>query len=125
MCPASWFGACALSVDIVMDMYGYVVDIRCDGRDLTALRDISCEVDVLKPLHGSALFQRGQTQVSTMPGNLNTGRVFSVHLVNKSPSTNMFSVGCDLYLFLQKPIVNMNVHECDHNSTTGTLWRHV
>uniref|UniRef100_A0A8C5BV67 Polynucleotide phosphorylase 1 n=1 Tax=Gadus morhua TaxID=8049 RepID=A0A8C5BV67_GADMO len=36
---------------------------RCDGRDLTALRNISCEVDVLKPLHGSALFQRGQTQV--------------------------------------------------------------
>lgn len=36
---------------------------RCDGRQLTALRDISCEVDLFKPLHGSALFQRGQTQV--------------------------------------------------------------
>lgn len=36
---------------------------RCDGRDLTSLRSISCEVDVFKPLHGSALFQRGQTQV--------------------------------------------------------------
>uniref|UniRef100_A0AAR2KSB7 Polyribonucleotide nucleotidyltransferase 1, mitochondrial n=1 Tax=Pygocentrus nattereri TaxID=42514 RepID=A0AAR2KSB7_PYGNA len=36
---------------------------RCDGRDLTSLRDISCEVDLFKPLHGSALFQRGQTQV--------------------------------------------------------------
>ncbi|XP_026883988.2 polyribonucleotide nucleotidyltransferase 1, mitochondrial isoform X1 [Electrophorus electricus] len=36
---------------------------RCDGRDLTSLRDISCAVDVFKPLHGSALFQRGQTQV--------------------------------------------------------------
>ncbi|CAM4724801.1 hypothetical protein PO909_019991 [Leuciscus waleckii] len=36
---------------------------RCDGRDLTSLRNISCEVDVFKPLHGSALFQRGQTQV--------------------------------------------------------------
>lgn len=36
---------------------------RCDGRELTALRDISCEVDLFKPLHGSALFQRGQTQV--------------------------------------------------------------
>uniref|UniRef100_A0AAR2M5R5 Polyribonucleotide nucleotidyltransferase 1, mitochondrial n=1 Tax=Pygocentrus nattereri TaxID=42514 RepID=A0AAR2M5R5_PYGNA len=35
---------------------------RCDGRDLTSLRDISCEVDLFKPLHGSALFQRGQTQ---------------------------------------------------------------
>uniref|UniRef100_A0A8C3AYX6 Polyribonucleotide nucleotidyltransferase 1, mitochondrial n=1 Tax=Cyclopterus lumpus TaxID=8103 RepID=A0A8C3AYX6_CYCLU len=36
---------------------------RCDGRELTALRNISCAVDLFKPLHGSALFQRGQTQV--------------------------------------------------------------
>lgn len=36
---------------------------RCDGRELTALRNISCDVDLFKPLHGSALFQRGQTQV--------------------------------------------------------------
>ncbi|XP_006881084.1 PREDICTED: polyribonucleotide nucleotidyltransferase 1, mitochondrial [Elephantulus edwardii] len=36
---------------------------RCDGRDLTSLRDISCEVDMFKTLHGSSLFQRGQTQV--------------------------------------------------------------
>ncbi|KAF5918017.1 hypothetical protein HPG69_019823 [Diceros bicornis minor] len=36
---------------------------RCDGRDLTSLRDINCEVDMFKILHGSALFQRGQTQV--------------------------------------------------------------
>ena len=27
------------------------------------MRDISCEVDLYRPLHGSALFQRGQTQV--------------------------------------------------------------
>ncbi|KAG8292454.1 Polyribonucleotide nucleotidyltransferase 1, mitochondrial [Homalodisca vitripennis] len=36
---------------------------RCDGRALDQLRAISCEVDLYKPLHGSALFQRGQTQV--------------------------------------------------------------
>nr|XP_036876336.1 polyribonucleotide nucleotidyltransferase 1, mitochondrial isoform X1 [Manis javanica] len=36
---------------------------RCDGRDLTSLRNIHCEVDMYKILHGSALFQRGQTQV--------------------------------------------------------------
>lgn len=36
---------------------------RCDGRNLTALRNISCDVDLFQPLHGSALFQRGQTQV--------------------------------------------------------------
>ncbi|XP_076441837.1 polyribonucleotide nucleotidyltransferase 1, mitochondrial-like [Babylonia areolata] len=38
-------------------------DRRCDGRGLEQLRDISCKVDLFKPLHGSALFQRGQTQV--------------------------------------------------------------
>lgn len=38
-------------------------DKRCDGRELNQLRDISCQVDLFKPLHGSALFQRGQTQV--------------------------------------------------------------
>ncbi|XP_023225485.1 polyribonucleotide nucleotidyltransferase 1, mitochondrial-like [Centruroides sculpturatus] len=35
----------------------------CDGRELTDIRDISCSVDLFRPLHGSALFQRGQTQV--------------------------------------------------------------
>ncbi|XP_014210286.1 polyribonucleotide nucleotidyltransferase 1, mitochondrial [Copidosoma floridanum] len=38
-------------------------NIRCDGRKLTDVRDIKCQVDLFKPLHGSALFQRGQTQV--------------------------------------------------------------
>lgn len=37
--------------------------VRCDGRSLTALRPISCAVDLYRPLHGSAVFQRGQTQV--------------------------------------------------------------
>ncbi|KAL1512657.1 hypothetical protein ABEB36_002215 [Hypothenemus hampei] len=38
-------------------------DIRCDGRHLEELRNISCQVDLYKPLHGSAVFTRGQTQV--------------------------------------------------------------
>lgn len=38
-------------------------NMRCDGRGLEDLRNISCEVNLYKPLHGSALFQRGQTQV--------------------------------------------------------------
>ncbi|KAK5648579.1 hypothetical protein RI129_003471 [Pyrocoelia pectoralis] len=36
---------------------------RCDGREFDELRNIFCEVDLYKPLHGSAVFQRGQTQV--------------------------------------------------------------
>ncbi|KAI5705862.1 hypothetical protein M8J75_002474 [Diaphorina citri] len=41
----------------------FETDKRCDGRMLDDLRPISCEVDLHRPLHGSALFQRGQTQV--------------------------------------------------------------
>ena len=35
---------------------------RPDGRDYTSLRPIHCEVDLLPRVHGSALFQRGETQ---------------------------------------------------------------
>ena len=35
---------------------------RPDGRDYTTLRAIACEVDLLPRVHGSALFQRGETQ---------------------------------------------------------------
>lgn len=38
-------------------------ELRCDGRTLDEMRKISCQIDLHKPLHGSALFQRGQTQV--------------------------------------------------------------
>lgn len=37
--------------------------LRSDGRTVDQLRPIFCEVDLFKPVHGSALFQRGQTQV--------------------------------------------------------------
>jgi polyribonucleotide nucleotidyltransferase len=35
---------------------------RPDGRDYRTLRDIDCAVDVLPRVHGSAVFQRGETQ---------------------------------------------------------------
>jgi polyribonucleotide nucleotidyltransferase len=35
---------------------------RIDGRDTTTIRPISCEVGLLPRVHGSALFQRGETQ---------------------------------------------------------------
>src|SRR5690606_27104554 len=35
---------------------------RPDGRDYRTLRNIECEVGVLPRVHGSALFQRGETQ---------------------------------------------------------------
>src|SRR5947209_2657915 len=36
---------------------------RPDGRDLRTIRPISCEVGLLPPAHGAAIFTRGQTQV--------------------------------------------------------------
>jgi polyribonucleotide nucleotidyltransferase len=45
---------------------------RVDGRDLTTVRPINCEVGLLPRTHGSALFTRGQTQalVSTTLGTV-------------------------------------------------------
>jgi len=40
--------------------------IRPDGRGLTEIRPIMCDVGVLPRVHGSGLFQRGQTQVLTV-----------------------------------------------------------
>ena len=36
---------------------------RCDGRKLDQLRPIECKSNLYEALHGSGLFQRGQTQV--------------------------------------------------------------
>uniref|UniRef100_A0A1I7XUT1 Polyribonucleotide nucleotidyltransferase n=1 Tax=Heterorhabditis bacteriophora TaxID=37862 RepID=A0A1I7XUT1_HETBA len=48
-----------------MDAFSFIVKqvLRCDGRSLKDFRPITINVDVYKKLHGSALFQRGQTQV--------------------------------------------------------------
>jgi polyribonucleotide nucleotidyltransferase len=37
--------------------------VRIDGRGLTDIRDLSAEVGVLPRVHGSALFERGETQI--------------------------------------------------------------
>jgi polyribonucleotide nucleotidyltransferase len=36
--------------------------LRVDGRDMDEIRDITCEIDILPIVHGSALFTRGETQ---------------------------------------------------------------
>jgi len=46
---------------------------RPDGRDSKTLRNISCAVDLLPRVHGSALFQRGETQ-ALVTVTLGTGR---------------------------------------------------
>ena len=46
---------------------------RADGRDGKTLRAIECEVDLLPRVHGSAMFQRGETQ-ALVTVTLGTGR---------------------------------------------------
>lgn len=41
----------------------FVEHKRVDGRKLDEIRPLSCEIDLLPRVHGSALFTRGQTQV--------------------------------------------------------------
>uniref|UniRef100_A0A1A9WQU4 Exoribonuclease phosphorolytic domain-containing protein n=1 Tax=Glossina brevipalpis TaxID=37001 RepID=A0A1A9WQU4_9MUSC len=41
----------------------FEINKRCDGREFRNLRKIQRQVDLYKPLHGSSLFQRSQTQV--------------------------------------------------------------
>src|SRR4029079_15566043 len=37
--------------------------VRIDGRGLTDIRTLSAEVEVIPRVHGSALFERGETQI--------------------------------------------------------------
>lgn len=45
-------------------MRGIIINehIRVDGRRMDQIRPITCEVDILPKVHGSALFTRGETQ---------------------------------------------------------------
>ncbi len=47
----------------VLREYLYKEHKRVDGRGINEIRPLSCEVGLLPRVHGSALFQRGQTQV--------------------------------------------------------------
>ena len=47
--------------------------IRLDGRGLTDIRPISCEVGIVPRTHGTGLFTRGQTQVLTIATLASTG----------------------------------------------------
>ncbi|MFH1920561.1 MAG: polyribonucleotide nucleotidyltransferase [Planctomycetota bacterium] len=49
-----------LEARIVRDLI--LAGTRADGRDCNELREIVCKVDLLPRVHGSALFQRGETQ---------------------------------------------------------------
>jgi polyribonucleotide nucleotidyltransferase len=60
-----------LEEKIVRDLI--IAGTRPDGRDRTSLRPIHCETDLLPRVHGSAMFQRGETQ-ALVTITLGTGR---------------------------------------------------
>src|SRR5688572_24525830 len=81
LCPAD--DESAPSAQLVGDLFkkieseivrGRILDEgrRIDGRDLTTVRPISCEVGLLPRTHGSALFTRGETQALVV-ATLGTG----------------------------------------------------
>ena len=61
ICP-NLFGHCwhDLQECVIRDLI--LAGVRSDGRDSKSLRDIECHVDILPRTHGSAVFQRGETQ---------------------------------------------------------------
>jgi polyribonucleotide nucleotidyltransferase len=61
----------ALETRVVRDQI--LTGTRPDGRGYRDLRPISCKVDLLPRVHGSAMFQRGETQ-SLVTVTLGTGR---------------------------------------------------
>jgi polyribonucleotide nucleotidyltransferase len=61
----------ALEQRVVRDLI--LSGTRADGRDYKKLRLITCQVDLLPRVHGSALFQRGETQALATV-TLGTGR---------------------------------------------------
>jgi polyribonucleotide nucleotidyltransferase len=66
--PKAWH---SLEERVVRDLI--LSGTRSDGRDNKTLRQITCEVDLLPCVHGSALFQRGETQ-ALITVALGTGR---------------------------------------------------
>lgn len=61
----------ALETCVVRDQI--LTGVRPDGRDCKTLRPISCKIDLLPRVHGSAMFQRGETQ-ALVTVTLGTGR---------------------------------------------------
>jgi len=61
----------SLEEKVVRDLI--LAGTRPDGRDGKSLRSIECQIDVLPRVHGSAVFQRGETQ-ALITVTLGTGR---------------------------------------------------
>jgi polyribonucleotide nucleotidyltransferase len=60
--PAADFKRVWHDLEAIVVRESIMAGTRPDGRDHTSLRAIECEADLLPRVHGSAMFQRGETQ---------------------------------------------------------------
>ncbi|MCX7426661.1 MAG: polyribonucleotide nucleotidyltransferase [Planctomycetia bacterium] len=71
--PVSRFHAAWHDLEALVIRDRILAGARPDGRDYTTVRSIRCMVDVLPRVHGSAVFERGETQ-ALVTVTLGTGR---------------------------------------------------
>ena len=72
VCPKA-LGTAIHDLEEVIIRDSILSGVRTDGRDGKTLRNIECQVNLLPRVHGSALFQRGETQ-ALVTVTLGTGR---------------------------------------------------
>jgi polyribonucleotide nucleotidyltransferase len=63
---------------------------RSGGRSVDALREITCDTSVLPRVHGSALFQRGETQALVIATLASTGDSQSLDSLTGGPKAKSF-----------------------------------
>ena len=93
---------------------------RIDGRDLTTVRPITCDVGLLPRAHGSALFTRGQTQalVSTTLGSVSDEqRIDNIDLVQETTKSFMLHYNFPPFSTGEvKPIRGVSRREVGHGA---------
>lgn len=63
---------------------------RPDGRDMTQIRPLSAEVDIIPRVHGSAMFTRGQTQICNVVTLAPLAEAQKIDGLNQSETTKRY-----------------------------------
>ncbi|KAJ1352164.1 hypothetical protein KIN20_008368 [Parelaphostrongylus tenuis] len=104
---------------------------RCDGRGLSDVRPITMKVDVFKRLHGSSLFQRGQTQVMSTVTFDSPAAAFhsdSISQILGSQRKKMFMLHYEFPSYATNEISSsrgMNRRELGHGALAEKALKHV
>ena len=63
---------------------------RPDGRDMTQIRPLAAEVDIIPRVHGSAMFTRGQTQICNVVTLAPLAEAQKIDGLNQSETTKRY-----------------------------------